>query len=44
MLDSKELEPNVGNDEDHIFYVICGKGIHSKNNNTKLKYTVKEWL
>ena len=45
MLDNKTLIPNVGNDEDHIFYVICGKGLHSKNiNNTKLKHTVAEWL
>ena len=40
MLKSKELVPNVGNERDHIFYVICGAGKHSKDNKAVLKYEV----
>ena len=38
------LKPNVGNNKDHIFYVICGAGTHSENNKAVLKYAVQEML
>ena len=40
-LASSFLEPNVGNGEDHIFYVICGAGTHSANSRGVLKHAVR---
>ena len=43
-LDSRKLWPNVGNKRDHIFQVICGAGVHSKNKKAVLKHAVAKWL
>ena len=43
-LRKQEVTPNVGNDADHIFKIICGKGYHSKEGLAVNKFAVKEWL
>ena len=43
-LQAKMLQPNVGNGRDHVYYVICGAGTHSKDHKAVLKFAVQEWL
>ena len=38
------LRANIGDNKNHIYYVICGAGTHSENKKAVLKYAVQEWL
>lgn len=39
-----EIEPNLGNNRDHIYKIIAHKGVHSKNGAGVLKLAVSDYL
>jgi DNA-nicking Smr family endonuclease len=39
-----EIEPNLGNNRDHIYKIIAHKGKHSKNGAGVLKLAISDYL
>lgn len=44
LLNSKQLTPNFGDNVNHVFKVICGRGKHSQGGQGKIKVQIKRLL